>query len=460
MKEKKAGMRIDYDTIIWVLLIWCAFQDIVLSLFFKVTGAVMITKILFYSKDILMLVLFILAFQRFKIPKELFGLMVLYFAAVISQVMIPLIKDSERNMLSFLSSVRGLVLLPTMIIIGCGVKNKERFLEGIKKYYKVLVIFALIGIIELIADNLIGTSSFWMRGLELDRFHSEIKGQPDKIFAGVPWNWHTDGKLGSMTKRRLISLWGAPLTSAAVLLLPCMYYTVRFFKSRSFTDFKVTKNSFDNFTSLLLCGIALYLTVARQFILPYFVIALLCFIFYSSSSNNKAILFVVITFMTIIIGISLFDIIWKYINDGSTITHILRIQQSVLQLSFWGKGVGTFGTRFADTTATESQYITIVGQLGVIPFILYLAIFIYPLYFCRKKGKDFDDETKAIIYSLCLCGVVYGFAGIVSETVGAFTSMAQYYIFIGFAVGYCLQEEKNGGIVGDENNWHVPTTVS
>lgn len=164
--------------------------------------------------------------------------------------------------------------------------------------------------------------------------------------------------------------------------------------------------------------------------------------------------------MTIIIGISFFDIIWKYINDGSTITHILRIQQSVSQLSFWGRGVGTFGTRFSDTTATESQYITIVGQLGVIPFILYLAIFIYPLYFCRKKGKDFDDETKTIIYSLCMCGVVYGFAGIVSETVVAFTSMAQYYIFIGFAVGYCLQEEKNGGNVGDKNNWHVPTTVS
>lgn len=460
MREKKASIRINYDTIIWVLLIWCAFQDIVLSLFFKVTGAVMITKILFYSKDILLIVLFILAFQHIKIPKELFGLMALYFAAVISQVMIPLIKDSGRNMVSFLSSVRGLVLLPTMIIIGCGVKNKERFLEGIKKYYKILVIFALIGIIELIADNLIGTSSFWMSGLELDRFHSEIKGQPDKIFAGVPWNWHTDGKLGSMTKRRLISLWGAPLTSAAVLLLPCMYYTVRFFKSRSFTEFKLSKSSFDNFTSLLLCGIALYLTVARQFILPYFVIALLCFIFYSRSSNNKAILFVVITFMTIIIGIGFFDIIRKYINDGSTITHILRIQQSVQQLSFWGEGVGAFGTRFADTISTESQYITIVGQLGVIPFILYLALFIYPLSFCRKKGKNFDDETKAIIYSLCLCGVVYGFAGIASETVGAFTSMAQYYIFIGFAVGYCLQEEKNGGNVGDKNNWHVLTTVS
>ena len=451
MKEKKAGIRIDYDTIIWVLLIWCSLQDIVLSFFFKVTGAVMITKILFYSKDILMLVLFILAFRRFKIPKKFFGLMILYYVAVISQIMIPLVKDSDKNLFSFLSSARGLVLLPTMIIIGCGVRDKEHFIDGIKKYYKILVIFALIGIIELITDNLIGTSSFWMDGLELDSFHSEIKGQPDKIFAGVPWNWHTDGKLGSMTKRRLISLWGAPLTSAAVLLLPCMYYTVRFFKSRSFTNFKVTKSSFENFT---------YFLLARQFILPYFVIALLCFVFYSRSSNNKAILFATITFMTIIIGISLFDTIWKYINDGSTVTHLLRIQQSVQQLSFWGKGVGTFGTRFADTISTESQYITIVGQLGVIPFILYLALFIYPLSFCQKKGRNFDDETKAIIYSLCLCGVVYGFAGIVSETVGAFTSMAQYYIFIGFAVGYCLQEEKNGGIVSDKNSWHVPATVS
>lgn len=459
MKEKKAGMRIDYDTIIWALLIWCAFQDIVLSLFFKVTGSVMITKILFYSKDILLIVLFILAFQHFQIPKALFGLIVLYFTAVISQIMIPLIKDPGRNMLSFLSSVRGLILLPTMIIIGCGVRNKKQFLIGIKKYYKVLVLFAIIGIIELIVDNLIGTNFFWIEGLELDRFHADIKGQPDYIYAGVPWNWHTDGRHGNMTKRRLISLWGGPLTAAAVLLLPCMYYTIRLFKNRSFTGLKVTKNAYDNFIRFILCGLALYLTVARQFILPYFGIALLCFVFYSGS-NNRAILFIGLGFITIIIGASFFDIILKYVYDGSTVTHLLRIQESVKQLSFWGRGVGTFGTRFADTIATENQYVTIVGQLGVIPMILYLIIFIYPLVFCRRRAKCFDDEAKAIIYSLCLCGVVYGFAGIASETVGAFTSMAQYYIFIGFAVGYCLQEEKNGGNVGDKNNWHVLTTVS
>lgn len=460
MKMGKIRMRYNYDTLIWILLIWCAMQEIVLSFFFKVTGSEMITKILFYSKDLLMLVLFALAFLHFNISRKLFSLMILYYITVIGQIMVSLIKNSDRNMLSFLSSARGLILLPTMFIIGCGVRNKERFFEGIKKYYKVLVFFAFVGIIELIVDNLIGTSSFWIGGLELDRFHSEIKNQPDLIFAGVPWNWHTDGKLGSMTKRRLISLWGAPLTSAAVLLLPCMYYTIKLFKNRNFASLKATKNAYDNFVSFMLCFIALYLTATRQFILPYFVIALLCFIFYiGNTNNNRAIFFAGVTFMAIIIGITFFDVIWKYIHNGSTIIHLLQIQESVQQLSFWGKGVGTFGTRFADTVATESQYITIVGQLGVIPLILYLTIFIYPLNFCRKKAKSFDDETKAIIYSLCLCGVAYGLAGVFSETVAAFTSMAQYYIFIGFAVGYCLQGKK-GEIYNDKNNRHVPATVS
>ncbi len=459
MKEK-TRMRLDYDTLIWILLLWCALQEIVLSFFFKISGSEILTKILFYSKDLLTLILFVWAFQHFKIPKELFGLITLYYVAVICQMIVSFINNPDINFFSFLSSARGLILLPTMIIIGCGVSNKGRFLEGIKKYYKILVFFAIIGIIELIADNLIGTNFFWIEGLELDRFHADIKGQPDYIYSGVPWNWHTDGRHGNMTKRRLISLWGGPLTAAAVLLLPCMYYTIRLFKNRSFTGLKVTKNAYDNFIRFILCGLALYLTVARQFILPYFGIALFCFVFYSGSNNNRAILFIGLGFITIIIGASFFDIILKYVYDGSTITHLLRIQESVKQLSFWGRGVGTFGTRFADTIATENQYVTIVGQLGVIPMILYLIIFIYPLVFCRRRAKCFDDEAKAIIYSLCLCGVVYGFAGIASETVGAFTSMAQYYIFIGFAVGYCLQEEKNGGNVGDKNNWHVLTTVS
>lgn len=460
MKVKKVRMKLDYDTLIWILLIWCALQEVVLSFFFKVTGSEIITKILFYSKDLLMLVLFVLAFQNFKITRKLFGPMILYYIAVIGQIIVSLIKNSDRNLLSFFSSARGLILLPTMIIIGCGVRNKEGFFERIKKYYKMLVFFALIGIIELIADNLIGTSSFWIGGLELDRFHSKIKGQPDIFFAGVPWNWHTDGRLGSMTKRRLIGLWGAPLTSAAVLLLPCMYYTIKWFKNMSFASLKVTKNVFDNFASFMFCGIALYLTVARQFILPYLVIVLLCFVFDSGkSSNNKVILLVGITFMTIIIGITFFNVIWKYIYNGSTLIHLLQIQETMQQVKFWGKGIGTFGTRFADAISTESQYITIMGQLGVIPSILYLTIFINPLIFCRKKVKNFDDEAKTIICSLCLCGIVYGLAGIVSETVGAFTSMAQYYIFLGFAVGYCIQK-KNGGIDSDKNNWHVSTTVS
>ena len=92
-----------------------------------------------------------------------------------------------------------------------------------------------------------------------------IKGQPDLLFNGVPWNWKTSGADGQLTQIRYIGIWAAPLTSAFVLILPCIYYS--FYNIKQF----ISKHDIFNkyFFVTVLFVVSLYLTYTRQILLPY-----------------------------------------------------------------------------------------------------------------------------------------------------------------------------------------------
>lgn len=171
MIQGKFKIKNIYDTLIWLLLIWCVFQDFVLSFFFKVTNNVLLTKIIFYSKDVLTFSLFISALSYLKISKKIAGCFFAYYCIVIIQFIVTLIKYYDNySMASVLSSIRGLILLLTMMVIGYAIRNKEIFIQNIKKYYSFLVVIAFIGIIEYVADKAIGTKSFWMDFLKCRKF--------------------------------------------------------------------------------------------------------------------------------------------------------------------------------------------------------------------------------------------------------------------------------------------------
>lgn len=234
MKIKKIFLRIHglYDTLVWVLLIWCIFQDFFLCVFLRFTGITILAKLMFYSKDIILLILFIWAISKLKIKGNILFWYVIYFAfigmAVIVSVLSPKI---NLELTSLLSAVRGLVLLPTLTLIGYSVKNKCRFMENIRKYYKLLAVIAVIGIIEFLLDILVGTKSFWMDYLRLDDFYQAIKGASAGLENGTPGNWYTDIGMGFLTQDlTTLSSYGFNLginngRGGANIILGCLFDT-------------------------------------------------------------------------------------------------------------------------------------------------------------------------------------------------------------------------------------------
>lgn len=454
--QTMSGKKSIYDTMVWILLIWCVFQDFFLSIFLKFTGSVMLTKLMFFGKDILFVGLFFVALFNKKIPHKLVKWFFIYYAIVIIHTVITIgFSHNKYDFTSILSSVRGLILLPTLTLIGFSIKDKQDFMKKIKKYYAFLIVIALIGLIEFFADIFVGTKSFWMDFLNLEDFYVSIKGQSAGLENGTPGNWYTDIGQGYRTQKRFISVWAAPLTAGFVMLIPCMYYTLKFFKEKKYFKRYISKAVFIDLSGFVLCAMALVLTFTRQTLLPYLVIAFVAFIIYRKENKHE----LIVGSMVFIAGIFvlMFDAIWDYIYNGSTMVHIMRIEESLAQIKFFGSGIASFGTRFAGSIATESQYITLIGQLGVLALIPYMILLLYPIVYCKRNLRYLEDDEKLIVCSICFSGLAYVLAGVVSETVAAFTSIAQYYVFIGFAWGYC---RKNGVYKNEDKDYSdVPTTI-
>lgn len=453
LRKEKIGTI--YDILVWVLIIWCILQDFVLALLLKLTGNIEIVKIIFYSKDCIMIILFAMAIVKHDLNKEIKIFFSAYYLFILCYLIISVINRNDIGLTSIMSSVRGLILLPTLTYIGYSIYNKEKFLEKIEKYYLVLVIVAVIGLIEFIADYVIGTKGFWIQWLHLDDYYLSIKGQPVLLENGTPGNWYTDIGNGYRTQKRLISIWAAPLTAGFVLLPPSVYYFIKIFKNYICNRNKISLSFVKEIVSFIICFVALTLTFTRQTWLPFLFLIGMIIVYYFR--KNKKVLMGILAFAILFFAIK-FNSIYNYIYNGSTKVHIMMIEKSIKTISFFGKGIATYGTRFSDGIATESQYLTIIGQIGIIPFILYMVILLYPLIYCLVNLKD--NKFNLVGYSIVISGLIFCMAGMVSETVVAFTSMAQYYIFIGVIWGYLKTNGKEKNLNENKSGSNVFTSVS
>lgn len=448
-----------YDALVWFLLIWCVFQDFFLCIFLRFTGMTVIAKLMFFSKDIILVGLFVSALYHLRINVRILIWYLIYFAWIGISAVVSLEKaGGDLGFTSFLSAIRGLILLPTLTLVGYSIRDKKRFIKNIQKYYLFLVVIAAIGILEFVLDIVVGTKSFWMDFLRLDDFYQSIKGASAGLENGTPGNWYTDIGRGYRTQKRLISIWAAPLTAGYIILLPCLFYALSFFRDFKFIRRKFSRYYIKTFCGFFICAVALALTFTRQVLLPALVIIYLSFLYYQKK-NRKALVIGSIVF-TCVAGLMTVESIMTYIYNGSTMVHIMRMEEAICQMSILGSGIGSYGTRFAGAIATESQYLTLMGQLGIFSIIPYLVILVYPIVSCKRKVKRIGNKERIVICSLCFSGICVVFAGLLSETVAAFTSMAQYYVLIGFAWGYCKKfgtEKKNGR---NKSNCDVPSTIS
>lgn len=233
-------------------------------------------------------------------------------------------------------------------------------------------------------------------------------------------------------QKRLISFWAGPLTSGYCLLIPFMYIFLLFMLGRKCEKGAKTRRY------LIILAVALFLTFTRGIILPALLVAVLVILYRYRKRKEKQLLAIgLILIFGLIVMIVYSDKIFGYLYNGSTAAHIISLTSALKQVSILGRGAGTFAAATTEGVWTESSFVSIAGQIGPIAMIIYMLLFFLPIKAIMKEKANIDLFTISIAVS----GMIYFVTGIISGQLGAYTSIAPYYILAGTAMR-AVREKK------------------
>lgn len=412
-----------YILAVWILY-WVVFQDFILAILYNATGNKLIVNLLFYSKDVIFvgLTLYTLLFKKTPtaICISFYGIAICILISTIKTFLF----SKDVPITQILQNIRMIILLSGFVIVGIGIKDKLEFKKFIvNRYFPFLVFCAFIGIIEYVLDILVGTRTFWLNIVGITNYYTDIKGEAGRLVAGFPGNFYGDYGNGFFSSKRMVGFWMGPLTSGYALLVPLVFYTILIF---AFKD-----KSWRHIGYLIILMLAVLLTHTRAIILVYIAIMLLYALYHLLLVHKKFLMRTWIVFFgiaSIILCIILLNIdsLRAILFDGSTRGHVLALFEALntVRLSLFGSGINALG--IAGETGTESSYVTLMGNVGLIGLILYLIPLVYASkVFFGQKSKD------VIAVTMFLCMIAYALTGVISEQLFAYTSLAPFYMMLG-----------------------------
>ena len=412
-----------FDRFAFLFLIWSVLQDIVLGFLYTFIPSEPFIKVLFYLKDIMMVLMFIYAVLRLtRKNNKYFKIMVFYFLWVFFEFLFGVLVN-KASIMDAAASTRGFILLPCFFLIGYSIKNKDYFTKKFTWFLEKFLIFvAIVGIVEFLLDLVIGTKGFWLNTVGFTAYMTDIKGQADRLVFGLPGNFYGSYGGAFFSQKRLVSFWGGPLTAGYVLMMPLMYYLIKVLNEKK------------GWIKLIISAVAIILTYTRAMILLCAIMAFFLIVFYK---KNYRLLLIVIPIGIVFIGWKWSSIV-AYLYDGSTYGHIISVVNSFKQISLFGTGFGTFG--IYSSVGTESTYLSCLGQTGILGFILYLMLNIY---LARRLRILYLLKKDNLALALYVIQLIYMASGLISEQLTASTTMLPFYIMSGFYVGkYTLYEHQ------------------
>lgn len=421
-----------YGTIVYALMVWTIFQEFVLGILYHYIHVEILIKVLFFSKDILLVILYVTALFKTKLPRRFAILQICYLPFVFVGVGTSII-TKQVSITTMLSAARGLILLPAFMTIGYSVVRNETFLSIIKKkYMNLLVLVAAVGIVDYLLDITLGTKRFWTDFVQLGSYMRDIKDAANVLYGDLPGNFYTYSAMGYFTQKRLVSFWAHPLTSGYCLVIPFVYYF-----NVCFLEGKTEKDNIINKGKLLIVSIALFLTFTRATILPSLAFTILCLLYKYRKDGGKLLLAVIAFLSIFLIGLIVFrEKIFGYVYNGSTSAHIASVSSAIKEVGVLGKGAGTFAAATTEGIWTESAYISIAGQLGIIAAFFYLLLFLLPIYYAFRRNR----KTNLFVSSIAISGIIFFITGFISEQISAYTTIAPYFILSGAVLNYSFKK--------------------
>ncbi len=405
------------------LLYWIAFQDIILGILYHFSHVSAIASALLYLKDVVLLVLFIGCLFHIRIKRKLLLVEYIYVFYIFVLAIVSVVR-TDLSLSSIAASARGLVLCPAFMIIGSGIVHRERMKDFIiRKYFGFILALALIGIVEWILDALVGTKGFWTNVVGIGDLYVDIKHSI--VYKGFPTNFYGYANGMFFARKRLVSIWGNPLTAGYSFLIPAIYYFCELYDGWHLRN---NKNTQRKFVGTIIILSAIILTYTRAIILGFMIGVIVVYIFKNRKRiSNIAFAALVVSFLILLyLLFSDFGKIRSFLMDGSTEAHLRALIRSSEWMSFFGSGVGMFGAN-GGRFVTESVYFAVWGQVGLIGLGLFVIICLKAIKASFVQAKHYGNFALAIGASW----VVYLITAFLSEQLTAYTTIAPAFILLG-----------------------------
>lgn len=409
-------MYLGFDKLVILLLYWLPLQDLLMGVIYRFTHSVQLTSILLYTKDVFLLILLIMCCLRKQKLTQINKLIILYIVIILFNT-IATLGLADVGLSKLVASSRGLLLCPFFLFIGSNIRNADRFVEFLKNnYFKYIFILGVIGIVEVYLDLTVGTKSFWQNIIGIGDMYNNVKGDPN-TYMGLPGNFYGYSAAGFFTGKRLVSLWGNPLTSAYSMLIPAVYYiTVSFFIKN-----KLNRN-YKQYMFVLVFVCAIILSYTRAIILGMVIAIMLLFLYKNRNRVSNIVVAIVMSVCVLIIYLFAGETsnIYAFLYDGSTKSHIDALISNVNRIGLFGAGVGNFG-------ATESGYFSVWGQVGLLGLILFILINYKAIRNAFNNTWIYQEMAIAVAFSW----IVFMITALISEQLTAFTTIAPAYVILG-----------------------------
>lgn len=414
-----------YNNLIFFLLLHCALQDFVIPIVYKMTGSLAVGNLLFYLKDVLLLVLFVWAVVGRKVPPRMLKVSMIYLLLIAILVVVTL-SGGQIPLSQVLANTRNVILLPCLCCIGGGISDKEKFEKCLVGFwFPFVTCMVVIGVIEYALDFVVGTKNFWTDVIGYTDFYVDIKkqfGNMNSLY-GLPVNFYGSYGGDSFSVKRLVGLWANPLTSAYSMFPAGIYYFLKCYKGIDIRN--VRRQDIVHLCSFAVILAGIYFSHTRAILLVF---GLVIGGYLAVREKQNPFLYTVLL-MGLVAVLLLVDVASasRFWYDGSTMGHIMSITNTISQAkpSLFGHGLAYIGI-YGMGQATESAYLSLAGNTGLVGAGLYIYL-LGDSVVCVKRGAERDLPAAVVFYS----GIGYILTGIISEQLFAFTTIAQFYLLLG-----------------------------
>lgn len=428
-----------------LLILWTVHQDIVLPWLYQKGASAIIIRFGLVSKDLLMLFLFIIVLFKTKLFLNLKPSIPLFSVIIYLIVLSLYLFVGNAEIRIKLISLRALALPGILFIIGYGFEYSYRFSKYIVYFLILMGIYIMLfGFVERFGLSL----NFWSHTVGLGKFIAEIKGAQGYVIEGLHSNIY------SHFGRRMVGIFGNPLSFAYFLMLPFCLCFVLFHYSEKYqgcmNGIKWVFHPMVPITFFLF--LAVLFSICRAILLALFGSVLFFLLWDKQWKTFLYGSFIVLILMIVLVPYWMPIFLQTvFMEDSSALSHwddfIYGIH--LIHQHWLGRGLGSAGAwaivMDEQTKGPgEVSYFVMAYQIGYVGLFLFWVFWFSSVSYLFKNIKNIkSSDAKILLIAVVISSVGYFFTGWMSEQILTFTSVSHYWILLGLVTRMVIQNQED-----------------